>query len=89
MLLPGADLAGERQVDMETATGVRACVDRAFNADITTQVVDNTVDQRQSQAGSLAGFLGGKKRLEDLFNQVLVNAAALVDGVGRTPCSSY
>jgi len=50
----------------------------AFNADVATEVINNVVNQRETQAGAFTGFFGGEKRLEYLVLQLLIYAGAVI-----------
>ena len=51
----------------------------AFDDDPALMLLDNAIDGGQAQAGALADFLGGEKRLEEMAQGGVVHAAA---GVG-------
>src|SRR5690606_26080531 len=66
---------GQPQMDARAAA---ALDHRAFDVDIAAQLFDDAVHQCQTEAGALAGLLGGEEWLEDFFQMLLGDAAALV-----------
>ena len=76
--LPRGDLCGfslePRQVDFKRGPFPRF----AGNINKTVVLFDDAVNGGQSQPGSLAQFLGGKKRLEDILAHFLAHTFAVV-----------
>ncbi len=70
------DIGRHRQEDGEDAAFPQPGID----LDPALMLLEDAVDRRQSQAGSLADFLGGKERLENPLHRMLVHAAA---GIGH------
>src|SRR6266536_5803252 len=56
----------------------RAQAGLAVHPDISTTLLDDTVDSRHSQPGSLALLFGREKRLEDMSERRLVHSAARI-----------
>src|SRR5207244_3050912 len=60
-----------RQEDLEQRAATRS----AFDADVSTGLLDDAEDCRQPQSGPFADALGGEERLEDAAARRLIHAA--------------
>ena len=70
-------LLGTWQKDLE----YRAMTRLTVHIDETVVLLDNAVHGGQTQAGSLACFLGGKKRLKDMFKSFPIHTDARIPEV--------
>src|SRR5207253_4015338 len=76
----GGDITGTRQIHREDAP----LADRGHDVDRTPQPHDDTVNERKTEAGPYADFLGGEEWIEDSVEDCRRHAASRIGNLQHT-----